>query len=111
VPELKVSICYRQRTETGAGGFSIFAGTANPNTCVLRLLMELLLLLHTQLSNHQHSSLYGWVMKIVLGCNRWGWNKSITPSAGAAGVGFDATYDAWCKALSTAKGVVANTLC
>jgi hypothetical protein len=27
----------------------------------------------------------------VLGCNNgWGWNKSITPSAGAAGVGFDA---------------------
>jgi hypothetical protein len=35
------------------------------------------------------------IMMFGLCNNWWRWNRSITPSAGAVGVGFDATYDFW----------------
>jgi hypothetical protein len=37
-----------------------------------------------------------WVMQ-----QRWRWNRSITPSAGVAGVGFDATYDLLVNTLTS----------
>jgi hypothetical protein len=45
----------------------------------------------------------------VLGFCGMRWNRSITPSAGVAGVGFDATYDLLVNTLTwRGKGVVAN---
>jgi lysophospholipase L1-like esterase len=96
----------------GAGGSNIFAGTANPyyvrfapvngTTSVVA---------YAAAQSPTFFSL--WIgNNDVLGYATTGGDGTnpITPSAGAAGVGFDATYDALVNALTTgtAKGVVAN---